>query len=182
MVWSHKNYTVAFAIVLLQLLAISRSCLGNDSVRLMITELQGEAQPGSKCKETDSSGAAEWTCNNLQAGLELVNYFNDTNSTISMLLPPGQHVLDSPVHLGNISMELIGLQDTSGSPVTIECKYNIAVDQDQIFNLSYVYTDYTLYFNHSKSVSISNINMSSCQFPLRLDTIGRVEIRNCSFQ
>ena len=164
----------------LALIFSCRVCSGLVSMRILSNVTQCEAD---QCKESVSCGiGADWTCCSLNAALELVKHYNDSNSTISMLLPPGQHVLDSPVHLGSTSMELIGLQDTSGSPVTIVCTYNITVDQDQIFNLSYVYTDYTLYFKHSESVSISNINMNSCQFSLRLDTIGTVVIRNCSFQ
>ena len=162
------------------LLVCGGSGQSNESVRVLSDAILLEVAPTSTCKETGTG--SEWICTNLQAGLELAKLFNGTNSTISVLLPPGQHVLDSPVHLGSTSMELIGLQDTSGSPVTIECTYNIAVDQDQIFNLSYVYTDYTLYFNRSKSVSISNIDMNSCQFSLRLDTIGTVKITNSLFQ
>ena len=123
-----------------------------------------------------------WTCCSLQTGLELVSQLNATNdSTATVLVPSGEHVIESPVYLGSTSVELVGAGSIAGPPVSIQCTYSIDVDQEQIFNLSYVYTDYTLYFNHSKSVSISNINLRGCQFPLRLDTIGRVEISNSSF-
>ncbi len=131
-----------------------------------------------------SDVGAEWTCCNLQTALELVKQNYWSNRTVSVLIPAGEHVLESPVHVGSTSVELVGVQSSAASlPLTnIQCTYHIEVDQNQLFNLSYVYTDYSLYFNNSKSVSISNIAMRGCQFPIRLDTIGTVEITNSSFQ
>ena len=128
----------------------------------------------------------EWTCRSLQDGLRFVQQIQQqiegvSSNSFSLLVPSGEHVIESPMHLGSASVELVGVGSTAGPPVSIQCTYSIDVDQEQIFNLSYIYTDYTLYFNRSKSVSISNINMRGCQFPLRLDTIGRVDISNSSF-
>ncbi len=137
------------------------------------------------CQETSRTNeSTKWSCLNFQTALELVKQFSWSNRTVSVLIPAGEHVLESPVYVGSTSVELVGVQSSAASlPLTnIQCTYHIEVDQNQLFNLSYVYTDYSLYFNNSKSVSISNIAMRGCQFPIRLDTIGTVEITNSSFQ
>ena len=160
----------------LLLILLAFFCCGrSESVLIRVGEKRNYSNGGT-CE--DDTGLSLWFCSSLQAGLTLVQRLNETDRTFSVLVPPGEHVIDSPVHLGSASVELVGVESTAGPPVSIQCTYNIDVDQEQIFNLSYVYT---LYFNRSKSVSISNINMRGCQFPLRLDTIGRVDISNSSF-
>ena len=177
--------------LLLLLAFISLSLLGSCERRVAVrsTERLPPRLGYTACSNTTSTeeGVTEWTCRSLQDGLRFVQQIQQqiegvSSNTFSLRVSSGgDHVIESPVHLGSASVELVGVGSTAEPPVSIQCTYSIDVDQEQIFNLSYVYTDYTLYFNRSKSVSISNINMRGCQFPLRLDTIGRVEISNSSF-
>ncbi len=157
----------------------SKTCTGSNSASL-VSVTPCEIRRGC----LGSKNGTEWTCCNLQTALELIKQNYWSNRTVSVLIPAGEYVLESPVHVGSTSVELVGVQSSAASlPLTnIRCTYHIKVDQNQLFNLSYVYTDYSLYFNNSKSVFISNIAMRGCQFPIRLDTIGTVEINNSSFQ
>ena len=169
----------------LVLLATLSVCTGTLLVRISESSVHCDKFACLATAAQTDSETVLWTCCSLQAGLDIIKTVNCSRNTsttaVTVLVPSGEHVIESPTHLGSASVELVGVESTAGSPVSIQCTYNIDVDQEQIFNLSYVYTDYTLYFNRSKSVSISNINMRGCQFPLRLDTIGRVEISNSSF-
>ena len=175
----HSPLFIVPLILIVHLFSGGSVCSG---VAPAVRILPGACGVGITLQSGCTAASSGWTCCSLQTGLELVGQLNATNdSTATVLVPSGEHVIESPVHLGSASVELVGVGSSAGPPVSIQCTYTIDVDQEQIFNLSYVYTDYTLYFNRSKSVSISNINMRGCQFPLRLDTIGRVDISNSSF-
>ena len=177
--------SVLTLLLLLAFISLLGSC---ERVAVRSTESLPRQPEYTACRNTTNTeeGITEWTCRSLQDGFRFVQQIQQhvegvSSNTFSLLVPSGEHVIESPVHLGSASVELVGVGSSAEPPVFIQCTYSIDVDQEQIFNLSYVYTDYTLYFNRSKSVSISNINMRGCQFPLRLDTIGRVEISNSSF-
>ena len=172
------------ALSLLQDVSSQFNCNHHVSVNIIINDKEAGKWTNTFCVETVTGNTSEWRCGSLQSALEFVLKLNtsvNSSTCISVLIPTGQHMIDSPVHLGSTSLQLIGLQNGSESP-TIYCTYRIDVDLDRLFDLDYVYLDYTLYFNRSRSVGIYNLNMFGCQFPLRLDTIGTVRIANTSFQ
>lgn len=188
---SHLQLSGKISVLLLSWLALnllqdgsSQEISCNHQLRVVSDEGIGTI---TSC-ETVSGGesnSSEWRCSSLQHALEFalqLNTSENPSTCVSVLIPPGQHVIDSPVHLGSTSVQLMGLQDSPDSPPAIHCAYRVDVDLDRLFDLSYIYIDYTLYFNHSKFVSISNVDMFGCQFSLRLDTVGTVRIANSSFQ
>ena len=151
-----------------------------------INEKLWDEETTSPCVEKVTDGVinSEWCCCNLQSSLEFVMQLNTSDSSftcVSILIPTGLHFIDLPVHFGNTSVQFIGLKYGSELP-TIHCTYKVDVNVDRLFDLNYVFIDYTLYFEGSESVSIFNLDMLGCQFPIRLDTIARVRIANSSFQ
>lgn len=183
---------IQHVVFLSSLLALTGSiqefnCSHQVSVQSINNEEQAGEGTATFCVEKVTGvvgNASKWRCSSLQSALEFILKLNTSEnySCISVLIPSGRHVIDSPVHLGSTSVQLIGLQNGSGSSPTIYCTYKVDVDLDRQFDLSYVYLDYTLYFKRSRYVSIVNLDMFGCQFPLRLDTIGTVRIINSSFQ
>ena len=78
----------------------------------------------------------------------------------------GRHALTSqilfPSEVGEI--EFVGLE----SDVYVSCAYDVR-------------SNYTWYFDHLSSVTISSLHFENCPRPLRLDTITNITIQNCSF-
>ena len=70
-----------------------RVCLGHVSMRILSDVTQCEAD---QCKESVSYGIAYLTCCSLNAALELVKHYNDSNSTISVWGPSHPQKKEEP--------------------------------------------------------------------------------------
>ncbi len=113
-----------------------------------------------------------------------------------LLIPDGEaHYITTPLFLGGISVHFVGISETkdiisnraglNGSILqlpSIICDYAVDVDLNRIFDLDYKYEDYVLYFNRSKAVSFRNIELANCPYPIRLNTVGQVNIHNSLFR
>ena len=131
----------------------------------------------------------EWRCADLQSALEatFVDTLFDlpeqqgTPSCISIEVPPGDHLITTPIHFNATSVYIYGTGEKA-SNVTISCNYTVDVNESRIFDLDYDYTDYTFYFNRSEVVSFENVQFVGCPYPLRLDTVGTVRVCNSIFR
>lgn len=105
----------------------------------------------------------------LQQLLDSVLWNDGTNANcISVKLPVGNHILSSQIQFPEElkSLELIGSWPEHAS---VLCSYPVE-------------TDYTWYFSKQTSLRIQNVHFRDCPRPLRIDTVGEVEINNCSFR
>lgn len=118
-------------------------------------------------------------CLDLQAALLAVAKLEIEDACVTVNIPPGQHLITVPVHFGSTSVQLIS---ASSSPPTLQCNYTFDVDQTRIFDPEYVYVDYTMYFNRSEHFLMENLELLGCPYPLRLDTVNTVAIKNSNFQ
>ena len=140
-------------------------------------------------------------CGDLQSALDsLLNLSFPTNSSqaedcVSIFIPAGDtHYITAPLFLGDISVHFIGVSESedvcnsagiNGTMLplpSISCNYTVDVDLDRVFDLNYSYIDFVLYFNQSAAVSFQNIEMTNCPYPVRVNTVDRVSIRNSLFR
>ena len=150
---------------------------------------------GNSCSRTDqsdseSNATAQWQCYDLQSALvaavELSSNSGIENlvmerNCVSIVVPPGDHLVTGPVHFGAASVYVFGSGERS-EDVSISCNYTVDVDESRIFDLDYNYTDYTFYFNRSEVVSLEMVQFFGCPYPLRLDTVAAVRIHNSTFR
>ena len=145
------------------------------------------------CQRTPRSDVInEWRCGNLQSALEVAeDLFVDTlfdlteqqctPSCISIEVPPGDHLITTPIHFNATNVYIHGTGEKA-SNVTISCNYTVDVNESRIFDMNYDYTDYTFYFNRSEIVSFENMQFVACPYPLRLDTVGTLRVHNSIFR
>ena len=141
--------------------------------------------------DIQSNGTVQWQCPDLQSALVAAAGFNHSSldtvenfkqqNCISIAVPPGNHSLSAPVQFNNASVSVFG---TGGEPddVTIVCNYSVDVNESRIYDMDYDYTDYTFYFNRSEVVSFESVQFVGCPYPLRLDTVATVRVRNSIFR
>lgn len=107
-------------------------------------------------------------CGSLQTASEAaLDMAQQDFDCIAILIPSGHHRVTNPVNFGDISVYLVGLR----TDVTILCDYEPVSLGKQ----------YTWYFNQSREVVIENVNIANCSYPVRVDTVQRVNIANVSF-
>lgn len=156
-----------------------RNCAYNFSVVQDANETQCErADAGNS-----SSVPFSWLCVDLQSALLAIANISDQRSTLppkegmsdcaSLEIPIGKHFISTPVYFGNTSVHLRGSNQTAILP-TIQCDYTPDDGNS--------YLDYTVYFNQSDYFMMENLEMNRCAFPLRLDTVRTVVIKNTIFQ
>ena len=116
----------------------------------------------------------------------------DTGDCVSLFLPAGEpHYITAPLFLGNLSVYFTGISQseslgnrTSESILqrpSVICDYTVDVDLERIFEPDYEYIDYVLYFNRSKAVVFDNLEIINCPYPVRLNTVDKIIIRNSTF-
>ena len=130
----------------------------------------------------------EWRCSDLQSALEAAeNLFIDlpeqqnSPSCISIEVPPGDHLITTPIHFNATSVYIYGIGERANN-VTIFCNYTVDVNESRIYDMDYDYTDYTFYFNRSEVVSFECVQFVGCPYPLRLDTVATVRVHNSIFR
>ena len=178
----------------------SAACVSSPNCTV---SLRISAQPlDSTCAPTNTS--EDWVCGDLQSALDsLLNLSFPTNSSsisqaedcVSILIPAGDtRYITAPLFLGDISVHFIGISESedvcnsagiNGTMLplpSVSCNYTVDVDLDRELDLEYSYIDYVLYFNQSTTVSFQNIEMTGCPYPVRLNTVDRVSIRNSLFR
>ncbi len=151
----------------------------------------------SGCSQSDGRGMV--VCGELQSALSFIVNTTSNNSSspedcVLLLIPEGEaHYITAPMFLDGINVHFLGVSETedlsnrsglNGSGLqlpSVVCDYSIQVDLDKIFDLSYIYTDYVLYFNYSTSISFENIEMMNCPYPIRLDTVEQIIVHNSLF-
>ena len=145
------------------------------------------------CQRTPRSDVTnEWRCGDLQSALEAAEgLFVDTlfdlpeqqstPSCISIEVPPGDHLITTPIHFNATNVYIYGTGEEANN-VTISCNYTVDVNESRILDMDYNYTDYTFYFNRSEVVSFENVEFVACPYPLRLDTVGTVRVHNSIFR
>ena len=147
--------------------------------------------------DTESNATVQWQCYDLQSALvaavELSSASNDavnssefsqqtdTSNCVSIVVPPGDHLVTAPVYFGETNAYIFGTGEMSDD-VTISCNYTVDVNESRIFDLDYNYTDYTFYFNRSEVVSFEMVQFIGCPYPLRLDTVTAVSVSNSTFR
>ncbi len=179
----------------LVLILLSLACLAslqspNCSQSINITGL-GTSCSRADQSDTESNITAQWQCCDLQSalaaaadlsGVEILEESQrNISDCVSIAVPAGEHVVTEPVHFGAANVYIFGSGESS-EDVTISCNYTVDVDESRIFDLDYTYTDYTFYFNRSEAVSFEMVQFVGCPFPLRLDTVAAVRIRNSTFR
>ena len=117
------------------------------------------------CLNTTSDS---YSCRSLQEGLELIAGTHDCVMYI-IELETGIHYIIKPV-VTDASVHL--LSNGESSPV-ITCDFDV---YNQTGGL------HTVYFNHSQSVSFTNIIFDYCPLPLRLFAVNNVLVENSSFR
>ncbi len=137
---------------------------------------------------SSSSDGVSWRCENLQAALSKMTDIRmalrpeDASSCIRVDVPTGRHVITAPVDFGNASVAFVGAAEGSTGPPTIHCNYTVDVDPDLIFDPEYIYVDFTMSFSGSEYVSFDGVELVGCSYPLRLERVRTVAIRNSTFQ
>lgn len=151
-----------------------------------------------------------WNCIDLQSALNALEdlrvqdkFFNltndssspdqnatlDTGDCVSLLLPAGEpHYITAPLFLGNLNVYFTGISLTESlnnrttvvQPSVI-CDYTVDVDLERIFEPDYEYIDYVLYFSRSEVVVFDNLEIINCPYPIRLNTVDNIRIKNSTF-
>ena len=126
---------------------------------------------------------ADGSCGSLQLAVDsalLISANAASQSCISFTIPNGRHFIMAPAFFhSNLSVHFLG----SGNDVTLLCSYSASPSQTLVpFSSSSDPKHYTWYFNQSESVSFENLNFEGCPYPIRLDTVATLSIRDCSFR
>ena len=182
----------------------SAACVSSPNCAV---SLRISAQPldSTGCAPTGNT-SEDWVCGDLQSALDsLLNLSFSTNSSnisqaedcVSIFIPAGDtHYITAPLFLGDISVHFTGISESEDAcnsagingtmlPLpSISCNYTVDVDLDRVLDLAmeYSYIDYVLYFNQSAAVSFQNIEMTGCPYPVRVNSVDRVSIRNSLFR
>ena len=150
-------------IVFLSQFYVSCLCYGCTEVTLSVA-----GSPATLgCANTTSTGL--YQCSDLQTALQfIVDSTTDTECRVFYVqLEAGVHVIKEPISTPS------SVHITSSSKVEeqtiITCEYN-ASEVDGL---------HSIYFNHSNSVTISDVTMEGCPLPLRLFEVQNVSIENC---
>jgi hypothetical protein len=183
----------SFLVLILLSLACLASLQSPDCFQSITITGLGNSCSRPDQSDTESNVTAQWQCYDLQSALALVAAADlsgvekleesqrNISDCISIAIPEGDHLVTAPVHFGAASVYMFGSGESS-EDVTISCDYTVDVDESRIFDLDYTYTDYTFYFNRSEVVSLEMVQFVGCPFPLRLDTVAAVGIRNSTFR
>ena len=166
----------------------------NCAMVLSVAEGTAVATSSEGCEREPSATdlPLTWTCDDLQSALDALPGLvgvapmpsqegSNFSDCVSVIVPTGRHIVTNPVFVGNLSVQIIGNNDTNNRPI-VACNYHVPVDLDRLFDFTYTYVNSTLYFQYSDYFLMDGLEVMGCQFPLRLDTVGRVVIQHCIFQ
>ena len=157
-------------------LAQESTCLHTFTIRTLTTSSACEL---IKSVNYTSMQPSVWDCADLQTTLRTISSLDFSislsssisgalSNCVSVVVPPGRHFITGPLHMGNSSVQLTAVLNNTA---TIYCNY---VADSNI--------NYMLYFDHSELFSMNNLILKGCPFPLRLDSVRMVRIRNSVFQ
>ena len=150
---------------------ISNGLLCDDIYIKIETELV-KMNKSDICNEavatSENDATHNYICSTLQSALEFSEQ-QDKDCNISIKVPKGHHLIISPVFIV-ASFNLLG--ETNHQLPIIKCNFTGA-NYDATNK-----TNYTIHFSHSNSVHLQDILMWSCPFPLGINTVLEVQIRN----
>ena len=185
-VYSHYR-SAMFGLKLFLLATLSLSC----SLKPELTELVQPCQSTTiitidpdtdlgECSITNNS-----TCRNLEDTLVKIaeqvssNSPGQNASCVVIDLPPGDHVISSPLYMGPASVHLIGQGNDS---TRISCSFAGSVPTERLVCGNETVTNHTWYFRGSEVVIFEGLGFTGCPLPVRLDAVRNVGIHNCTFR
>ena len=120
------------------------------------------------------------TCGSLQSAINNAQLISASRSCVFITIPSGRHFITATTFFhSNLSAHFIG----SGDNVTLLCNYATPTSRMLTpFSSLSDPKDYTWYFNQSESISFENLNFEGCPYPIRLDTVATISIRDSSFR
>ena len=125
-------------------------------------------------RNTEQCDLHNQTCTSLQAAINFVISGNHTFTERAIVCLQGNSIeyITNKTNFGNTDLLVVGTR-----PVSVECAYHSNITQDVAGS-----ADFTWYFNQSDTVTLVNVHLRKCPYPIRIAGVRTVLIQKCSFR
>ena len=125
-------------------------------------------------KNTEQCDLHNQTCTSLQAAINFVVSGNHTLAERAIVCLQGNSIeyISNKTYFGNTDLLVVATR-----PVFVECSYHSNITQDVAGS-----ADFTWYFNQSDTVTLINVHLRKCPYPIRIAGARTVLIQTCSFR
>ena len=161
---SYRNCCLFFMLLMYILLEINCTNICDSPV---VIKIQKNYSNSSGCIRNNTATTPRYTCSSLDNALHFIDKFlTNSSCNVSVLVSKGEHLIHHKnVHIKS-SVKLLGYSSQS---TTVKCVFP---------RIKPKILSYTISFDHSIYVKISDLSMQGCPIPIGFDSVNYVYINN----
>ena len=161
-----RNCYLFFMLLMYILLEITCADICDSPVVIKIQKNYSNSSDNSGCINNNTT-TPRYTCSSLDNALYFIDKFlTNSSCNVSVLVSKGEHLIHHKnVHIKS-SVKLLGYSSQS---TTVKCVFP---------RIKPKILSYTISFDHSNYVKISDLSMQGCPIPIGFDSVNYVYINN----